>query len=120
MFQTCLIIGFMEKEGSSSLQFFLRTKSLNKSATYQKMNLLQLLDDAVCRYCVVGSKCTKLLIKEVQVIDFQAPLVLTKEQHACGPWRVGCDVHTSKCKSGKTLDSGHVFYFTAEPIFVGH
>ena len=69
---------------------------------------------------MIGSRCTKLLIKEVQVIDFQAPLVLTEEQHACGPWRVGCDVHTSKCKSGKTLDSGRVFDFTTEPIFVGH
>ena len=34
--------------------------------------------------------------------------VLSVERHACGRCTVGCDVHTSKCKSGKTLDSGRV------------
>lgn len=40
-------------------------------------------------------------------MDFQAPLVLSEKQCACGHGRVVSDVHTSECQIGET-GSGHV------------
>lgn len=93
-------------------------EAVNYDFFFLGTNLLQLLNIDMCRCCIAGVSCTKLLIMEVQVIDFQAPWFLTEEQYGCGHWRVGSNVHTSKCKSGRTLDSIFFrenipgFYFT--------